>query len=228
MPSLYGDDRWISGHVLSRDPRIWYVDQDENIRLQRVEPSSGPSVILTAVVVASNISEAITALGTLAGVTCPLKIVVVCSDPEAYSELAWLPHNYQHIMPQCCLFKPNKPLDICDSMTAGFQKVKTTHFCVLGAHSMVHTLAFDCIGAELGRHDYDILTVKKLKMNEAGWVHYDTPALKPIWRTNYVLYTGGFRGDFPSVEAAEAHMLTKATADLSQGQLDALLFYVKD
>ena len=228
MPSLYGDKRWISGYTLARDPRVWRVDRDENIQLRHVEVDNSASTLITVIVVVSNTTEALNTLTSLAGSKRPFKVIVVCQDPAAYSELSWFPHNYRHILSQCSIFKPKLPLDICTSMTGGLQQVTTSYFCVLGAYSIAHTLAFNCIGAELRAHAHDILLVKKFKVNEAGWVNYDIPTVKPIWRMNYILRMGGFRGDAPSVEAAEAQMLARTPENIAQGQLDDVLFYVKD
>jgi hypothetical protein len=228
MPSLYADKHWISGYVLARDSRVWRVDRNENIQLRHVEVDAPSTAIITVIVVIANVTEALATFTTLAGAKRPFKIIVVCQDPAAYSELSWFPHNYRYMLPQCSIFKPTVTLDICNSMIAGLQQVTTSHFCVLGAYSLAHILAFNCIGMELKLHDYDVLLVKKFKINEAGWVHYDNPTVKPIWRTNYVLYMGGFQGEAQSVEEAEAQLLCRTPDKANQGQLDDVLFYVKD
>jgi len=228
MPSLYGEDRWLSVYSLTRDPRILHVSENDAMMF-KPPPDNLPSPLdITAIVVASTNDEALGALSTLAGSALPPKIILVCLDPDRAEELAWFPTAYSYMLPGISFFVPGKRLSVGEGMLAGLQNVRTKYFFVIGPYGLIHTDTPMYISAELAKGDYDIFYARRFKVNKHGWALYQTNRLKPIWRTNYVIYKGAFCRNGWSVEAVEAETLKKFGQSTVPAKTDAVLFYTKD
>jgi hypothetical protein len=192
-------------------------------------PDNLPSPLdITAIVVASTNDEALGALSTLAGSALPPKIILVCLDPDRAEELAWFPTAYSYMLPGISFFVPGKRLSVGEGMLAGLQNVRTKYFFVIGPYGLIHTDTPMYISAELAKGDYDIFYARRFKVNKHGWALYQTNRLKPIWRTNYVIYKGAFCRNGWSVEAVEAETLKKFGQSTVPAKTDAVLFYTKD
>jgi hypothetical protein len=195
-------------------------ERGQSLRRIKLKESGPPASVI---VVADEGYGSQNTILNLGSVHYPIRVIVVCRQPENHGSIAALLYKYKGTLPSYSVFKPESELSIPDAMNAGLQFVNTPYFCVL-RHDMIHMLTFEYAIAEMHRTGCACLHVKKYFTNRSAWSSV-SEMRKPVWSTTAVMRQGGFKPAWANGVMDVEEDMARRIDEQKQRSVDAVLVF---